>query len=188
MSAYRTHLTADYVQAMLDYDPVAGTFHWRHRHDRSARWNSRYAGTLAGTIGNGYRMIQLEEKGIGGYYAARIATLLMTGAWPQDQVDHINGKRADDRWENLRPANNSQNNQNRGPQGNNKTGLRGVSRWGSRWQARIQVNGEQRRIGAYATIEEAAAAYQATSMVLHGDFAAPEKGNTAFPRSKTTKS
>ena len=170
---HRVHLTAEFVRSVLDYDPQTGILRWRHRWDRPQQWNTRYSGTVAGQINNGYRCIQVERDK-GAYNAARLAWLYVTGEWPLDQIDHINGIRDDNRWRNLRAASNAENNRNRGAQSNNGTGLRGVSRWGKRWQARISVDGRQVRVGAFDTPEEAAAAYAAAARRLHGEFARTE--------------
>ena len=182
LAGYRTHLTAEAVRAMLDYDPETGIFLWRHRADRPKKWNARYAGTPAGYVSNGYRIIQVDGRG--SYQSARLAWLLVYGVWPTHQVDHINGARNDNRIANLREANNGENNRNRGPQANNKLGLRGVSKWGARWQARIMIDGVQRRIGAFATPEEAAAAYQGAAAVVHGEFFDPARGVSSYKRSR----
>ena len=171
----KTNLSAEFVRAALTYEPINGLFRWKRRRDRSKRWNNRYAGTIAGQISCGYRLIELDRAaGHGAYRAARLAWLYMTGEWPSDQIDHINGQRGDDRWENLRAADNAQNNSNRGAQSNNKAGVRGVSRWGNRWKVRIRVKGTDYKVGAFDTIEEAAAAYAEAAVRLHGDFARVE--------------
>lgn len=58
---------------------------------------------------NGYLIIK-----VGGRYLPqhRVAWKLMTGKWPQAEVDHINRNRADNRWCNLREASKAQNAQN----------------------------------------------------------------------------
>ena len=52
-------------------------------------------------MASGYRQIEIDFKLFRG---GRLAWLYMTGSFPPDGmfVDHANGNRADDRWENLR--------------------------------------------------------------------------------------
>jgi hypothetical protein len=169
----KRHLSAAFVRSVLSYDPVTGLFHWKHRQDRSKQWNTRYAGTLAGYISSGYRLIQLEADR-GGYRAARLAWLYMTGEWPADQVDHRNLQRNDDRWDNLRAADNSENNANRGAQSNNRSsGIRGVNfdKPTRKWRARTKVRGIQHHLGLFDTPEEAAEAYAEAAQRLRGAFA-----------------
>lgn len=72
--------------------------------------------------------------------AHRLAWYLTTGYWPEHEVDHINGDRADNRWCNLREATRSENNWNVGLLPNNTSGLKGVS-WhkpSRKWRVRVQ--------------------------------------------------
>jgi hypothetical protein len=46
----------------------------------------------------------------------------MSGAWPIEEVDHINGDPSDNRWSNLRPITHSQNAINRKQHTNNTSG------------------------------------------------------------------
>jgi hypothetical protein len=52
-----------------------------------------------------------------------------------------------------------------------KSGIKGVSLRGSKWRARITVNGEEIDLGSFGTRAEAKAAYQAGALLLHGKFA-----------------
>jgi HNH endonuclease len=47
----------------------------------------------------GHRRMQIRGRR---YRASRLAFLYMTGRWPKDEVNHVNGVHHDDRWKNLR--------------------------------------------------------------------------------------
>jgi hypothetical protein len=168
----RRTLTAEYVRSALDYDPETGIFRWRVRTDMLQRWNTRYAGKVAGFKGSGgYIMIQIG-KDTPGWTAARLAWLHMTGEWPPDQVDHINMIRDDNRWVNLRAVTNSENNQNRGPQSNNIIGERGISvHKTGRYRVRLMANGVQHDLGYFDTLEAAMAARKDLEAQHHAGFA-----------------
>jgi hypothetical protein len=158
---------------MLDYDPATGIFRWRHRADRSKRWNTKYAGTKAGTLPpTGYRQVQIGT-GVP-ISTARLAWFYQTGEWPSKQIDHINGVRSDDSFANLRQADNAQNNQNRTVQSNNKLGVRGVYRHLHLFRSRICVRGKKYEIGCFPTLEEAAEARRKAELFHHGDYAPTE--------------
>lgn len=84
-------------------------------------------------------------------------------------VDHINGNTLDNRRCNLRVCSQSQNTKNKGIRKGKKT--KGVSlRKSGRWSARIFSDGVSFHIGTFDTEEEAADAYKAESLRLHGEF------------------
>ncbi len=89
------------------------------------------------------------------------------------QVDHINGNPLDNRRCNLRVCDQTQNHCNRGPQSNNVSGYKGVF-WNTqkgKWHARIQTYGTPKNLGFFSRVEDAAAAYKAAAVLLHGEFA-----------------
>ena len=80
---------------------------------------------------------------------------------PNQQIDHIDGNRLNNCIENLRPASNKQNQENRkSAQKNNKTGVKGVcwSKAKKKWEAYISHNGTKKHLGYYENIEDAKAA------------------------------
>jgi len=177
LAKYQTDLTAKMVREILDYDPKTGIFRWKIRKDRSKRWNTRYAGTVAGYPIKGHIRIQLFGKP--GYYAHRLAWLLCYGEWPEEQIDHKDNDRGHNAIGNLRKATNGQNMQNRaGPQKNGTSGYLGVffSKQAGKWQAQLVVNGVRHYFGRYNTAAEAAVARDAGARKLHGDFAKTNSG------------
>lgn len=86
-------------------------------------------------------------------------------------IDHINGVKADNRICNLRLATPTQNQQNKAGSGTYPKGVTWRNRYTKPWQAKIRVNGERLHLGSFATMEEAATAYQEAAAKYHGEFA-----------------
>jgi hypothetical protein len=167
MTAPRTNdpLTHERLLELLHYDPLTGEWRWLVSNSNRVR-----AGSIAGSINNGYRYIKIDGHS---YRSNRLAVLYMTGEWPPHLVDHENGQHADDRWENLRPATNAQNTQNSRLLDTNTSGFKDVSfdlRRG-KWVAQIRCDGEHNWIGYFSTREAAAIAIAEASEQLHGAFA-----------------
>lgn len=102
------------------------------------------------------------------YLSHRLAWFYMTGAWPEQEIDHINGVRDDNRFANLREADRQINCQNvRKPYKNNRTGLLGVKPSLGKFVARIYVDGKERHLGTFKTPGLAHAAYVAAKRELH---------------------
>ena len=152
-------VTAERLRAMLDYDAETGVFRWRVHRARSAK-----PGMVAGKPHRkGYTQIKVEGRL---YYAHRLAWLHAFGSWPTGEVDHINGQKNDNRLANLRDATRAQNawNLHRAPRSNTSTGVLGVTRLPSGrkpFLAQIMGRGRHHRIGRFATLDAASAAYRA---------------------------
>lgn len=153
------------LKELLEYDSETGIWTWLVSRGRAK------AGSVAGTIHHhGYRQIMINEKI---YRAARLAHFYMTGEWPENDMDHINRIRDDDRWENLRPANRSENTINRGIRKDNTSGHKGVH-WckaKGQWVAQIVANKKHRYLGSFVDLNEAIAARKKAELKYHGEFA-----------------
>ena len=114
----------------------------------------------------------------GGYYivgvdqtrlrAHRVAWAIHTGAWPINEIDHINGLRHDNRIVNLREIEHGANSQNlQKAQANNKSGLLGVCFVGGRWKAQITIQKKAKHIGYFDSPEVAYAAYLSMKRLHH---------------------
>ena len=88
------------------------------------------------------------------------------------QTDHIDGNGLNNSRSNLRIATSTENSCNRQKTSNNKSGFKGVyfDKAKEKWLAQIMLLGKTRRLGGYANIEDAAAAYAKASAELHGEF------------------
>lgn len=157
--------TAAELNERFAYCPVSGVFRWKVRCHQGGR-----VGGIAGYITpNGYRLIRVNN---GQYQAHRLAWVMIHGSAPADQIDHINGRREDNRISNLRPATCSQNQMNCGKRSDNSSGYKGVS-WHKRkkkWSVGIQVERKRIFLGDFTEISDAAAAYAAASRRYHGEF------------------
>lgn len=175
-------LSAEYIRSILDYDPLTGILRWkprtpdmfretrgRSREKKCAQWNGRNAGKAAGTPANGYLSVSIFKDR---YRAHRLGYLIVTGVWPTDQLDHRNLDRSDNRFENLREANNSQNNANRPIRRDNTSGRKGVywSKDKGRWATEIRVMGRKRHLGYFDNIDDAESAYKAATIRFFGAF------------------
>lgn len=165
-----TDITIGYIRNTLSYDPDTGIFRWKSRDDVRLSIRHIFKGQEAGIIAkNGYRVIRIMSQH---FLGQRLAWVIMTGEWPKEEMDHINGVRADNRWTNLRSATKSQNCVNRKVSSRNTSGYKGVSleRRTNKWLAAIKIAGRSIRLSTYATPEEAHVVYVAASKKAHGEF------------------
>lgn len=150
------------LKNLLHYNPDTGVFTWLPSKGKGSGMRKGVAGTVNF---KGYRYIKVAGKS---RFAHRLAWFYMTGRWPEDQLDHINGERDDNRWLNLREASNGQNMENiAGPHGKTITGVLGVTFRRSRYEARIQQGNRRFHVGTFKTKEAADAAYREAKRVLH---------------------
>jgi len=71
------------------------------------------------------------------------------------EVDHINQDSLDNRRSNLRVVTKSKNQHNSKVRKDSTTGIRGVSKKGSRFIARIQIEKDRKYLGTFDTVEQA---------------------------------
>jgi len=151
------------IEKIVEYNPDLGTFRWT---DNSSRpWCKDMP---IGSIDGGYLRICVNGKR---YQAHRLAWLLMTGHLPKCKIDHINLNKLDNRWCNLREANNFESARNKAPCHHNRSGYKGVYSVKERWRASIKYNCRSINLGCFTTKEEAALAYNKKAIELFGEFA-----------------
>ena len=168
--APRNDLTAEFVRSRLGYDPDTGVLSWKLLPPGVIYQNNTRAGKPVNTV-NRYGYITVRICGHV-YSAHRIIWVIMTGVWPSAEIDHISGKRSDNRWLNLREATRIENCRNAGIGINNTSGHKGVC-WQVRhkkWRAVIMVNRRSKFLGYFNDVEAASRAYQEAAAELFGEF------------------
>lgn len=159
--AQTNELDIDLLRSLLAYDPQTGRISWLVNRGKRVK-----AGDLAGSVNSrGYLQVKVCQRN---FTSHRLAWAIHHGAWPEGEVDHINGVKTDNRIANLRDVPRTLNAQNilRGRR-NNKQGLLGVSPNGDRWKASIRHEGRQVHLGTFDTTHEAHAAYVAAKREFH---------------------
>ncbi len=154
-------VTVELVRSVFSYDPESGVLLWVKPQDPKLR------GRRAGFPGaSGHRFVGIGDRHFGEH---RVIWFYMTGEWPADQLDHINGVRDDNRWVNLREATNAENQQNVKLKSHNTSGMTGVSfhRQRKKWRASIAANGRQFHLGLFDTPEAARERYLQAKRELH---------------------
>ena len=156
-------ITQTEVLSLFDYKD--GNLLWKDSPRRSV-----LAGSVAGSLNHaGYMRVMINKKS---YMVHRLVFLIHHGRLPT-MVDHINGIKNDNRIENLRECDMSQNCQNIKLKSNNKSGVKGVSwdKWTNQWRVTFKLNGKQQNIGRFDSLEEATLAANEARTKLHGEFA-----------------
>lgn len=151
-------IDADVLRSLLEYNPETGIFVNRINRSPNAKCKS-VAGSLQNT---GYISIHICGRK---YLAHRLAYLYMTGGWPRNQIDHINGVRSDNSWVNLRDCTNGENMRNLKRAGKN------IYPNGSGFMVKIQKDNKEFYLGTFRTYEEARGVAEQARMEYHGKFA-----------------
>lgn len=151
-------LTQHELKKVIHYCPKTGVF-TRLKHGKK----------IGHVNDKGYLLISVKNKR---HRAHRLAWLYVTGQTPNNQIDHINMDRLDNRFVNLRECSNQENNCNGKKKSNNTSGFKGVhfNNQCKKWQARSRVDGKRIHIGLYETAEQAGNAYADFVKVHHGVF------------------
>lgn len=147
----------------LNYDKETGLFTW------AVAGRGIKMGRIAGsTTTDGYWQIKVDFQA---HRAHRLAWFFVYGAWPDGEIDHINGDRKDSRIVNLRVVDRAGNSQNRrvAHVDNKSTGLLGAT-WNKQhkcYQAKIQANKVRHHLGYFADPIDAHKAYMEAKASLH---------------------
>jgi hypothetical protein len=150
---------------LLSYNPETGLLTWKTRSEelgasygftvQSVRmWNARYSGKLAASrLRHGYVGVKIFGQT---YFAHRVIWKMAHGVDP-DHVDHVNGRKGDNRLANLRDVTAAENQKNRKLTEASRSGVIGV-RWcksTNAWVARIGVHGKTITLGRHSDFSSA---------------------------------
>lgn len=128
-------------------------------------------GKQVGHMNKGRMVIKRRGKM---YFRSRVAVYLMTGSWPEGEVDHEDRVKTNDRWVNLRDCARGGNAKNRGKYVTNRSGFKGVYTHRNKdsisYRAKIQVDNEPVYLGTYPSAEDAHAAYCLAAVKYHQEF------------------
>jgi hypothetical protein len=138
-------ITKEYLHSLFNYDE--GRLLWK-----VARSNFIQVGDEAGTKHpHGYRQIHIDGKR---YLRHRLVYMMFNGFMPA-QIDHIDGNKANDCIENLRPADWETNARNSKTPKNNVSGCKNVS-WHkamNKWRVRLSLKKKSFVVGYYEDLE-----------------------------------
>ena len=151
------------LRELFDYDPETGLFARRYVAGGSSARNTRWAGKpgMTRVHKQGYRIGYVDGRTV---YAHRAAWALHYGAWPADEIDHINHDPSDNRIANLRAASRTENTRNHPRMRHNTSGHTGVYRRKNRWAAMIRVDRVLHRLGSFENLEDAVASRKAAEL------------------------
>jgi hypothetical protein len=157
-------MTQDKLKELLDYNSKTGLFTWKVYKKCVTK------GSLAGSIKNtGYLSIGIDYKI---YSAHRLAWLYSYGVMPKS-IDHINGNKLDNRLENLRECNLSENSKNVKITKRNTSGVKGVNfdKYHKKWRAELYSNGKRVYLKYFSNINEAEFDINSARKTFHKEFA-----------------
>jgi len=152
-------LTQEILKTFLEYNPETGVFKRKGFVDRWGNFIKKN-NVLSELSKEGYLVISINKKL---YKAHRLVFLYMLDRVLGDgeEVDHVDGNKGNNRFDNLRIVNRSVNMKNKSIYTNNTTGVIGVSRFGNRYRARINLDGKRFSLGLFDSVEDAAVARSA---------------------------
>ena len=146
-------LTQERLKELLGYDPETGVFIWK-----VANTNRIRVGGVAGYLHHsGYLNISINGKT---YQSHRLAFLYMEGYLPENDVDHIDRNRSNNKWKNLREVSRSCNLRNCKIRETNKSGITGVcfNKRDKKWMATIRIPKQNINLGYFDNLTNAAKA------------------------------
>jgi len=153
-------LTQEFVQHLFDYNPETGHLIWKNPLTNRVR-----KGRIAGAIDRGYYRIGIHNNR---YDSHRIIWLYVYGYFPENEIDHIDRNRLNNKLSNLREVSRQCNHRNINIQANNSSGVSGICfvKRDIKWMAHIKVSGKHYNLGQYEDYIDAACARLAAEQCL----------------------
>jgi len=145
-------LTQKRLKELFEYSPHTGLF----LRLVAVNYNAK-KGYYAGSISGGYMAIRIDSAL---YLSHRLAWLYMTGEFPDNEIDHINHNKFDNRWINIRAVSHADNMRNQPIRKNNTSGLFGVywTKRDKKWFVQIELPNKCINLGRYSSFFDAACA------------------------------
>ena len=158
------------LKELLDYNLETGDMIWIN----PSKYHQDLKGKIAGVAtiahsGKLYQNIQINGRK---YKRSRLAWMWMTGSWPKDMIDHVDGNSMNDAWCNLREADcftNAWNHKKRQKKSPLPMGVRQAQ--SGKYVARISCNKKHITIGTFENPEIAHQAYCEARREYFGKFA-----------------
>ena len=151
------------LDELFNYDEETGIVTWK-----TVRSNRVKIGDVVGYQNPfGYLQVRLEGKL---WMLHRLIWMKQTGEMPKGEIDHIDGVRNHNKWNNLRDVSKFTNMQNRrGPDKDSLTGILGVcyDKQAKRFRAQLRVDGVKILNKLFNTAAEAGEAYRVAKENYH---------------------
>ena len=165
MDKIKIKLTQKDVQHIWNYDPNTGIFTWKNPSGKRVKPNQQASTVMK----DGYVMLVYKNVH---YLAHRIAFLYMVGYCPENQIDHRDRKRNNNKWKNLRELTPTCNIRNSGMCIDNTSGVKGVywSKKMKKWTSAIGVKKSLKHLGCFDSFQEAVYHRLAAEQCLNWNF------------------
>lgn len=152
MSKPKQYPSQEELLEIFFYDSDTGKLFWK-----TGRGGGIKAGAEARSKAkDGYLVVTMQHKT---YRVHRIVWIILHGGIPEGKlVDHLDGNRENNRPDNLRLVDDSENSRNRAKRSDNTSGVTGVYFDKKRGNWRVQVYNENHKkimLGSYKNLEEA---------------------------------
>lgn len=155
----------------LNQERIKELFYYK---DGFLYWNISKPGVKKGRqAGSGlhtrYLQVMVDRRN---YTVHRLIAILHYGDF-NSYVDHIDGNSHNNKIENLRIVTPEQNSWNAKKNSRNKTGVKGVSfiKAKQKYQATIRINGKNKNLGQFSSLEEAEQVINTVRSQVHGEYA-----------------
>jgi hypothetical protein len=141
-------LSIERARELFRYDPETGKLYWKVSTSRRVRVGDEVGAVVKlNDHVTHYRLCRIDRKN---YLVHRVIWLLLTGAWPEDEIDHIDRDGLNNRPGNLRDVPSAINQANKAMRGG------GVYLGtGGTWIAEIKRHGKRHYLGSFASKDDA---------------------------------
>jgi hypothetical protein len=156
-------ITHEELKRLIHYDSETGLLTWVKARPGVV------VGKEVGYLGNnGYVSIQVLGQRV---LAHRLVFFYMTGEWPTNDVDHIDGCRTNNRWKNLRQATRAQNLANRSANLNRTLPKNVYLHPNGYYRVKVKMEGKFYHVGYFPDLSKASLAAIKKQKELFGEYA-----------------